>query len=134
MFVAPDALLFVRIWSNVMTLVRLIPFAAHGAIELLGGLALLLAPFALGFSGTGMIVSLAIGAVMVGLALSATSDERDGLPLSAHVGFDRLLALVLIGAALLLSRNGDYTAALALAIVAAGEVLLTITTRYSFSR
>lgn len=50
-----------------------ISLPTHGALELPLGLIALIAPFALGFGPAGAIVSLLIGACIVGLALDAAT-------------------------------------------------------------
>ena len=50
---------------------------AHGALEMLAGLGLMAAPFALGFGPAGLVVTVLLGALLFGMALSAT-DERSG--------------------------------------------------------
>ena len=117
-----------------MTIFRLIPFALHGAIEFVAGAALLVAPFLFGFTPAGLVVSVLIGALVVGLALSTVADadaRQGGMPIAAHVGFDRTLVLALLVAAALLGAASDVAAASCLAILALAELALSVTTRYS---
>ena len=66
----------------------------HSALEMLAAPLLLVAPFALGFGIFAGFVSFALGALLIGLAVSAYGGqgERGTLPLTAHAGFDRVLA------------------------------------------
>ncbi len=52
---------------DTMTAFRLVPLHLHGALELLVGLALMAAPFALGLSSAAVVAGLAAGAVVAGL-------------------------------------------------------------------
>ncbi|HEX8105206.1 MAG TPA: hypothetical protein VF533_21480 [Solirubrobacteraceae bacterium] len=99
----------------------------HGLFELLAGLALVIAPFALSVGPAGLVLSLGFGVLLVGLALGA----EDGLPVSAHVAFDQALVIGLAGAAVALVAVDEGAAALVLAGVAAFELVLTLTTRYA---
>ena len=113
-----------------MTTFRLLSLPAHGAIELLAGLALIAAPFVLGFAPAGMVLAVAFGVLLVGLALST-----DGaLPVSAHLAFDESLVIGCAAGAVALAVSRQDVAAAGLAAVAAIELALTLTTRYSRSR
>jgi len=68
-----------------------ISLPTHAVIELLGGLALLVAPFALGFGPAGTVVAVTAGVLLVGLALAGS----DSLPLRAHHAFDLALSAAL---------------------------------------
>ena len=114
-----------------MTALRLISLPTHAVLELLGGLALMAAPFALGFTPAGLVAAVAIGALVVGLALSATPNEGSGLPIAAHFAFDRGLAVGLLGGALVLGLAGDTAAAAVFAAAALGQATLNLTTRYT---
>jgi hypothetical protein len=114
-----------------MTALRLISLPTHAALELAGGLIVMAAPFLLGFSPAGLIVSVALGALIVGLALSAVPVEGRATPISAHFAYDRGLAIGLLGGALVLGLAGDFAASLFLAAAAFAQALLNVTTRYS---
>src|SRR3954447_25205075 len=92
---------------------RRLSLPEHGAAELVVGLALIAAPLALGFGPAGLLVSMAAGAVVVGLALS------DGLAISTHMAADTALALALLGAAVALAAGGETAAGGVLAVAAA---------------
>ena len=111
-----------------MTALRSISLPVHGVLELLFGLALLAAPFLLGFAPAGTILAVGIGVLLVGLALGA----GDSLPVSAHHSFDQALVLTLAVAALALAYADDRTAAPAVLMTAAAlQLALTLSTRYS---
>ncbi len=110
-----------------MTAFRLISLPVHGALELLVGLALLAAPFVLGFGPAGAILAVGIGVLVVGLALGA----GDGLPVSAHLAFDQALVLTMAACAAALAWGGDREAALGFVAAAALQLALTTSTRYS---
>ena len=104
----------------------------HAALELLTATALIGAPFALGLSIDAVITAGVLGAVLFGLAISATASEGRGtLPISAHAVYDAAIAFVLIGAAIAFGLAGE-TAALAF-LLAAGvaQLVLNSFTRYS---
>lgn len=110
-----------------MSALRPISPPLHGLLELLAGLALVIAPFALGFGPAGLVLSLGFGVMLVGLALGA----EDGLPASAHAAFDQSLVIGLAGAAVALVLGGEPSAALVLAVASAVELVLALTTRYA---
>jgi hypothetical protein len=104
---------------------RRLSLPEHGALEVLAGVALIAAPFALGFGPGGLIACMAAGALLVGLGLS------EGLAISAHMTADTLLAGGLIGAGLALASSGERVAGGLLAAVAAGELALSLATRWT---
>ena len=114
-----------------MTTLRLIAFPTHAALEFAGGLALMVAPFAFGFSPLGLVVSVLAGALIAGLALSAASREGGGLALVGHLAFDRALSLSLVAGALVLASRGDAAASVTLLGGSLALLALTVTTRYS---
>jgi hypothetical protein len=62
-----------------MTAFRAVPLHVHGALEVLAAPLLLVAPFALGFTTPAGIVSVAIGVLLLGLALSIYAEATAGL-------------------------------------------------------
>jgi hypothetical protein len=105
-----------------------ISLPTHALVELLGGLALLVAPFTLGFAEAGTIVAVAGGVLLVGLALAGL----ESLALGAHRAFDQMLVAVLAGCGLALALAGDPVAGIAL--LALATVLLTLTTLTRWTR
>jgi hypothetical protein len=108
----------------VVVMLRRLSLNEHGALETLVGLALIAAPFALGFGPAGLVASMAAGAVIAGLGLS------EGMPISSHMAADTAVALALLGVALLVSA-GDAVAGGVLAAAAAGELALGAGTRWT---
>jgi hypothetical protein len=104
-----------------------ISLPTHALVELLGGFALLLAPFALGFGAAGTVVAVTAGALLVGLALAGAGS----LPLGAHRAFDQTLVAGLAGCGLALALSGDPVAGLALATLAGMQLTLTSLTRWT---
>jgi len=106
---------------------RRISLPTHGALELALGLALLIAPLALGLDGPGLVAGVAAGALVTGLALAGV----ESLSASAHMGADQMttLALLLGGAAL--GLGGQVAAGVLLAAAAAAMAALTFATRFS---
>jgi hypothetical protein len=115
-----------------MTAFRLISLPLHGALELLVGLALMAAPFALGLSLAATVIGVTVGAIVVGLALRAAGDPD--LDVSAHYAFDQGLVVGLVAAALTLAIAGDGLAALLFVAGAIASLALNLTTRYSAAR
>ena len=112
-----------------MTAIRLLPLATHSALELLLGMALIAAPFALGLSTPAMVAGVVIGAVLVGLALQAV-DPGTYHSVAAHHAADHGLALGLAAAAALLWTT-DATAGILFGLAAVLQVSLNLTTRYT---
>jgi hypothetical protein len=102
-------------------MLRRLSLTEHGAVELVVGLALIAAPFALGYDAGGLLASMAAGAVLVGLGLSDP-------PISAHMTADFVVAALLLVLAI---GSGDRVAGGVLAIAAAGELLLSVATRWT---
>ncbi len=119
--------------NHEMTASRLIPFGTHGALELLVGLATMVAPFVFGFSAAAGVIAVVVGAALVGLSLSSTTDERGrpALSVSMHHAADYGIAFGLAGSATLVALAGDPIAGLVLAIIAATHLALNSVTRYS---
>jgi hypothetical protein len=115
-----------------MTTARLVPLPIHSALEMLGGLTLMVAPFFLGVSTAAAVIGVTVGALVVGLALQAVeTNSREVIALSAHHAADYGLALGLAGAAAVVGLAGDGVAATFFALMAAAQLLLNTTTRYS---
>jgi hypothetical protein len=100
----------------------------HGAVELLVGLVALVAPFALGFTLPGAVVSLLIGVCVVGLALDAAQMPAR---VSAHQAFDYGTAFAAVLVAIPLALVGDAAAALFLGALGLSQLALHTATRYS---
>lgn len=121
--------------GGAMTAFRLIPLPLHGVVEMLIGLMLMVAPFAVGFEPAAAVVAVVLGTAIVGVALSTAADARPGergsLPIATHHAFDYGLALGLLGAAAVIGFDGDGPAAATLAAFGAAQLVLNLSTRYS---
>jgi hypothetical protein len=106
-------------------MLRRLSLPEHGAVELLVGVALIAAPFVLGFGPAGLLASMAAGAVLTGLALA------EGLPVGSHMVADTFVSAALVGAALALAAGGETEAGGVLAAAAAGELALGMATRWT---
>jgi hypothetical protein len=113
---------------------RSIPLAVHAAIEVFAAPAIMVAPFLLGFGQAATVVAVTIGALLLGLALQAEGPRRT-VPLSAHAGFDYLLAIAAAIAGLVIGlATSEWYAAVFLVGVGAAQVALTASTRFSLAR
>lgn len=109
-----------------------VPFPLHAALELVTATALIGLPFAIGLSIDATITAAAIGAVLFGLAISATAtDGRGTLPLGAHAAYDAAIAFVLIVAALVFGATGEPGALIFLLAAGSAQLLLNSVTRYT---
>ena len=103
----------------------------HAAIETLAGPAIMAAPLLLGFGQTAAVFAFAIGALLLGLAVQTVGPRRT-IPLSAHAGFDYLLAAAAaIGGLVIGLATGEWGSAIFLVGVGVAQVLLTASTRFS---
>ena len=113
-----------------MTALRHISLPLHGALEMAGGLALMAAPFVLGFGLPATVVGIVLGVLVVGLALASVDDGRP-TRYGAHRDADLGLAVGLAGAAVVVGLAGDAAAAVFFAAMALGGFLLSQLTRYA---
>jgi hypothetical protein len=113
-----------------MTALRLISLPTHAVLELALGVLVMAAPFVLGFGPAGLVVSALLGAIVVGLALSATPEDG-GVAISTHSAFDRAVAIALVAGAVALALADDGPAAIFLAAAAVTQTVLNLTTRYT---
>jgi hypothetical protein len=116
-----------QIGVTAMTAFRLISLPTHAVLELLVGIGLLAAPFALGFGPAGAALSVVLGVLLVGLSLGV----GEGLPVSTHLAFDQALVIGLAAGAVALAVADDRPAALAFVAGATLQLVLTLMTRYS---
>jgi hypothetical protein len=113
-----------------MTVFRGISLSVHGAVEVVLGLATMVAPFLFGFGTAGAIAALLIGLTLVGAALS-TVDARS-VNVAAHYAFDHTAAIaILVAAPALGVLAGDRHATAYLAAVAVVQLGLNLGTRYT---
>jgi hypothetical protein len=110
---------------------RSISISAHTLIEVLAAPILMAAPFLLGFSAGLGGATVALGVLLMGLAISSATDQRT-IPLSAHASFDYILAGVTIATGLILGiAAADPVATAFLVGFGAAHLALTASTRYS---
>ena len=116
-----------------MTTLRFIPLPIHSALELLVGLMLGTAPFALGMSTAATFVGVVAGVLVVGLALQSldAGTGNDSINLGAHLAADQGITLGLAAAAAILAFAHDPRAAALFAAAAVAQLALILVTRYS---
>ena len=116
-----------------MTLTRAIPINVHSAIEVVAAPALLVAPFVFGFSIGAGAVSIALGILLTGLALSIHGEaDRAQVPLQAHAGFDYVIAAITIALGIAIGfAAGDFAAGIFMVGFGSAHLALTASTRYS---
>ena len=117
-----------------MTVSRAIPIHVHGALEVIAAPVLLAAPFIFGFGVVAGAFSIALGALLTGLAVSIYGGEGNtaSLPLSAHAGFDYLLAAITIALGTLIGvATDDFAATVFMVGFGSAHLALAASTRYS---
>ena len=115
-----------------MSLFRAVPIHVHAALEVIAAPLLIAAPFALGFSDLAGALSIALGILLIGLAVSVYGDpNRGSVPLSAHAGLDYTLAFVTIAAGVVAGIGGDLIATVFLVGFGSAHLALTASTRFS---
>ena len=108
-----------------------IPFGAHAAIETVAAPAVMAAPFLFGFGQAASVIAFAFGAMLLGLAYQAVGPRRS-IPVSAHAGFDYMLAaFAILGGFAVGLGTGEWNAATFLVGVGAVLMALTASTRFS---
>ncbi len=114
---------------------RAIPLHIHGALEVLAAPLLIVAPFLFGFGELAGAVSIALGVVLLGLAISITETEgRGSIPLRSHAELDYTIAVVTIIAGVVLGIAADNAGITAfMAGFGALHMALTASTRFSRS-
>src|SRR5918996_57286 len=114
-----------------MSLFRAVPLAIHGVVEIFAAPVLIAAPFVLGFGAAAGAASIALGAMLMGLAL-ATHGEQRTIPITAHAGFDYLIGILAIVTGLVLSFGEAPLVATAFLVgFGAAHMALTASTRFS---
>ena len=111
-----------------MTALRFIPLPVHAALEMLLGLVIGIAPFALGLSTAAAFIGVVAGVLVVGLALQSMDEH---LHISAHLAGDQGIALGLGAAAAVMAVAGDAPAAAVFAALAGAQLIHILATRYS---
>jgi hypothetical protein len=104
----------------------------HGAIELLIGAALVVLPWVLEFEPAAIAFSAALGALVMGLALTASEPGgRASIPLAAHAAYDWGLGVGLIAAGFTFGLLQGYQPMVFFLLAGAAELLLLARTRYA---
>jgi hypothetical protein len=104
----------------------------HGAIELLIGAALVVLPWVLEFEPAAIAFSAALGALVMGLALTASEPGgRASIPLAAHAAYDWGLGVGLIAAGFTFGLLQGYQPMVFFVLAGAAELLLLARTRYA---
>ena len=113
---------------------RAISLPIHGALEMVAAPAIMAAPFVLGFGQAATVVTVLIGVLLLGLSLQAESPSRT-VPMSAHAGFDVMLATIALTGGLAIGfTTGEWIAGAFLVGIGAAQVALTAVTRFSVPR
>ncbi|HEY8000609.1 MAG TPA: hypothetical protein VID76_01655 [Solirubrobacterales bacterium] len=113
---------------------RAIPVSIHGALEIVAAPAIMATPFVLGFGAAATVISVVLGAVLMGLALQLEGPRRS-VPLSAHAGFDYVLAATaLLGGLAIGLATGEWQAGIFLVGIGLAMVALTASTRFTAPR
>jgi hypothetical protein len=99
------------------------------------GGALIALPFILGFSPAVVMVGIAIGGLLGGLALAGSEPgSRGGLALSAHAAYDYGVTIAILGAAILFGVTEGAGPLLFFLAAGAAELALIASTSYSARR
>jgi hypothetical protein len=110
---------------------RTIPLSVHAAIETVAAPAIMAAPLLLGFGRAAGVIAFAIGVTLFGLALQSVGPGR-AIPLSAHAGFDYVLAILASTGGLAVGLvTGEWASALFLVGIGVAQAALTASTRFS---
>ena len=113
---------------------RGISLTVHSAIEVIAAPVLMVAPFVLEFGTAAMVISVFLGVMLLGLALQVEDPSRS-VPVSAHAGFDYLLAFAAVVAGLAIGISTDeWYASIFLVGFGAAQALLTASTRFTLAR
>jgi hypothetical protein len=115
-----------------MTIARLISPALRSGLLMAAGTALIGVPFAIGLGAAAIVTGLAVGVVVVALALAGTATgERGTLPVSAQAVYDRGIAVGLVAVGVVCAFAGDLGAALLFTTAGVAALIVTSITRYS---
>lgn len=116
-----------------MSLVRLVPWIVHVAVEYAAAALLLLAPFLFGFdTDTAKWTSIALGVVVLLVAVISRSpiSVTKTLATSAHATLDYVLAVVLVLAPFVLGFVDDTPAVTFFVLLGVAHAALSLMTRF----
>jgi hypothetical protein len=114
-----------------MTIARLLPLDVHGALEVVLGPALMVAPFVFGFDVATAVASVTLGVLILAVALATHATEHGPIPISTHAAFDVGFTIALAAAGVVSAIAGDIAAGVVLAGAAVTLTLITSLTRYT---
>ena len=110
-----------------------IPFFAHGVIEYVASVALIVAPFVLDYdSGTATALSIILGVVILVIAASTDGPVSivNQLPRAAHVALDYVLVVLLIALPFLAGFSDETEPTAFFIVLGVAHLLITIGTRF----
>jgi len=110
-----------------MKAARRISLPAHGLVELVIGLALVVASMALDLGAAGAVITFAAGVLLAGVGLGAA----ESMPLAAHHSLDLWLVTLLAAGSIVAAYTGSGLAAVVLLTGAATQLALTGLTRWT---
>lgn len=116
-----------------MSLLRLVPWIMHSAVEYAAAALLLLAPFLFGFDDqTAKWTSILLGVVVLLVAVISRSPlgVTKTLPVSAHATLDYVLAVVLVLTPFVLGFADDSTAVWFFVLLGVAHAGLSLMTRF----
>ena len=114
-----------------MTIARILPLHVHGALETALALAMMAGAFMLGLDSPALIASLALGGLILTVALATHADDENSLPTSTHLAFDVAFAIAMACGAVAFAAVGNGAAGGLLAIGSLSLLLLMSLTRWS---
>jgi hypothetical protein len=112
-----------------MRLNRRLRLSAHGALEFLFGIVIMLSPVVVSMNGAALTVFVLLGALQAGTALTVTADRGGGA--AWHQQFDSFFVLITASCALALALSGAQAVALFLAAMVALQTLVNLSTSYA---
>jgi hypothetical protein len=110
-----------------------IPRFLHGVLEYIEGVLFIAAPFLFGFDeDTAVALSLIVGVVLLVVAASTDgpSSMVNQVPLTVHVAYDYLLAVLLIVMPFGLGFSDEAASTAFFLIMGVGHLMLSIGTRF----
>ena len=108
-----------------------IPLPIHAGIESIAAPAIMAAPFLLGLDPGPTAIAVGLGVMLFALSFETIAPSRT-IPISAHAGFDYVLAVVAVVAGIVIGLStGDLVATVFLVGVGAAQAALTAVTRFS---
>ena len=115
-----------------MTVSRLISPALRSGLLIAAGTALMVGPTGLELSVGAILAGFAVGILATALGIAGTgTDGRGTLSVAVQAVYDRLLSLVLLGAAVAFGFAGERVALALFGAIGLITLLVTLTTRYT---